>query len=211
MKVIAINGSPHKEGNTFHALNMVGDELKAAGIEFEIIHIGNKPIHGCMACNKCAVNKDEKCSQKTDIVNDCIQQMKEADGILIASPVYYSGIAGTMKCFLDRTFYVAGTNGNLFRHKVGAALVAVRRSGGSATLDSMNHYITYSEMVVATSSYWNIIHGRSAGEVEMDAEGKQIMQTLGRNMAWILKMKEATKDSIIAPEKVMKVMTNFIR
>ena len=211
MKVIAINGSPHKEGNTFHALNMVGDELKAAGIEFEIIHIGHKPIHGCMACNRCAVNKDEKCSQSTDIVNDCIQQMKEADGILLGSPVYYSGIAGTMKCFLDRVFYVAGTNGNLFRHKVGAALVAVRRSGGSATLDSMNHYITYSEMVVATSSYWNIIHGRSAGEVEMDGEGKQTMQTLGRNMAWILQMKEATKDSIIAPEKVMKVMTNFIR
>jgi len=211
MKVIAINGSPHKEGNTFHALNMVGDELKAARIGFEIIHIGHKPIHGCTACNKCAENKDEKCTQKTDIVNECIQRMKEADGILLGSPVYYSGIAGTMKCFLDRVFYVAGSNGNLFRHKVASAVIALRRSGGTATFDSMNHYLTYGEMIHATSSYWNIIHGRSAGEVEMDAEGKQIMQTLGRNMAWILKMKEATKDSIIAPEKEMKVMTNFIR
>ena len=211
MKVIAINGSPHKEGNTFHALNMVGTELEAAGIEFEIIHIGHKEIHGCTACNNCFKNRDEKCSQKPDIVNDCIQKMKEADGILIGSPVYYSGIAGTMKCFLDRVFYVSGSNGNLFRHKVGAALVAVRRSGGSATLDSMNHYLTYSEMILATSSYWNIIHGRSPGEVEEDAEGVQIMQTLGKNMAWLLKMKEATSTTIEEPEKVRKVMTNFIR
>ena len=211
MKVIAINGSPHKEGNTFHALNMVGKELKKAGIEFEIIHVGDKAIHGCIACNSCAINKDEKCSIKTDKLNDWIQEMKNADGILIGAPVHYSGIAGTMKCFLDRAFYVAGSNGNLFRHKVGAALVTVRRSGGSSTLDGMNHYLTYSEMILATSSYWNVIHGRTPGEVEMDAEGKQIMQTLGRNMAWILKMKEATKDSIIAPEKEKKVMTNFIR
>lgn len=211
MKVIAINGSPHKEGNTFHALSMVGEELKNAGIEFEILHIGHKMIHGCIACNNCFKNRDEECSVKTDIVNECIQKMKEADGILLGSPVYYSGIAGTMKCFLDRVFYVAGSNGNLFRHKVGAAVVALRRSGGSATLDSMNHYLTYSEMILATSSYWNVIHGRTPGEVESDAEGVQIMQTLGKNMAWILKMQEATKDSIAAPEKVMKVMTNFIR
>jgi len=211
MKVIAINGSPRKEGNTFHAFNMVGKELKAAGIEFEILHIGNKTIHGCMACNSCAINKDEQCSIKNDEVNECVQKMKEADGILIGSPVYYSGIAGTMKCFLDRAFYVAGVNGNLFRHKVGAALVAVRRSGGSATLDSLNHYLTYSEMMVATSSYWNIIHGRTAGEAEDDAEGKQIMQTLGKNMAWMLKMKEAAGETIEAPEKVKKVMTNFVR
>jgi len=211
MKVIAINGSPHKDGNTFHAFNMVGKELKAAGIEFEILHIGHKTIHGCMACNNCAINKDEECSIKTDMVNECVQKMKEADGILIGSPVYYSGIAGTMKCFLDRAFYVAGVNGNLFRHKVGAALVAVRRSGGSATLDSLNHYLTYSEMMVATSSYWNIIHGTREGEAEDDAEGKQIMHTLGKNMAWMLKMKEAAGETVEAPVKVKKVMTNFIR
>ena len=211
MKVIAINGSPHKEGNTFHALNMVGKELNEAGIEFEIIHIGHKAVHGCLACNSCAINHDEKCSIKTDELNEWIQKMKEADGILLGSPVYYSGIAGTMKCFLDRAFYVAGSNGNLFRHKVGAAVVAVRRSGGSATLDSMNHYLTYSEMMLATSSYWNIIHGTGPGEVEKDAEGKQIMRTLGKNMAWILQMKDAEKVAIEAPEKERKVFTNFIR
>ena len=211
MKVIAINGSPRKEGNTYHALNMVGKELTAEGIDFEIIHIGHKVIHGCLACNNCSKNRDEKCVIKTDEVNDWIQKMKEADGLIISSPVYYAGIPGTMKCFLDRVFYVAGSNGNLFRHKVGAAVVAVRRTGGSVTFDSLNHYLTYSEMILATSSYWNVIHGTGPGEVENDAEGVQIMQTLGKNMAWILKMKEATKETIEEPKKVRKVMTNFIR
>jgi len=211
MKVIAINGSPHKEGNTFHALNMVGTELMAAGIDFEIIHVGHKAIHGCMACNNCFKNRDEKCSIKTDDLNDWIQKMKEADGLIISSPVYYAGIPGTMKCFLDRVFYVAGSNGNLFRHKVGAAVVAVRRTGGSVTFDSLNHYLTYSEMILATSSYWNVIHGTGPGEVENDAEGVQIMQTLGKNMAWLLKMKEATKETLEEPKRVRKVMTNFIR
>ena len=211
MKVVAINGSPHKEGNTFHALNMVGNELKEAEIEFEIIHVGHKGIHGCIACNNCAKNHDEKCSIKTDDLNDWVQKMKEADGILIGSPVYYSGISGTMKCFLDRAFYVAGSNGNLFRHKVAAAVVAVRRSGGTATFDSLNHYLTYSEMILATSNYWNIIHGTGPGEVEGDAEGKQIMKALGKNMAWILKMKEATKETVALPVKERKVFTNFIR
>ena len=211
MKVLAINGSPHSEGNTYHALNMVGRELMAAGIEFEIIQIGHKGIHGCIACNNCAKNRDEKCAIKTDELNDWIQKMKEADGIIIGSPVYYAGIPGTMKCFLDRAFYVAGSNGNLYRHKVGAAVVAVRRSGGTATLDSLNHYLTYSEMILATSSYWNVIHGTGPGEVENDAEGVQIMETLGKNMAWLLKMKEATKETIEEPKKTRKVMTNFIR
>jgi len=199
MKVVAINGSPHKEGNTFHALNMVGTELIAAGIEFEIIHIGHKEIHGCMACNNCSKNRDEKCSIKKDDLNDWIQKLKNADGILIGSPVYYAGIPGTMKCFLDRVFYVAGSNGNLFRHKVGAAV------------DSLNHYLLYSEMILATSSYWNVIHGTSPGEVENDEEGVQIMHTLGKNMAWLLKMKDATSTTIEEPKKDRKVMTNFIR
>jgi multimeric flavodoxin WrbA len=211
MKVIAINGSPHKEGNTFHALNMVGEQLIANGIEFEILHIGHKLIHGCMACNKCAVNRDECCVIKTDELNEWIAQMKAADGIIIGAPVHYSGIPGTMKSFLDRTFYVAGVNGGLFRHKVGAAVVAVRRSGGSATFDSLNHYLNYSEMVIATSNYWNIIHGRTPGEVIQDTEGVQIMRMLGKNMAWILKMKEATADTIALPAKEKKEMTNFIR
>ena len=211
MKVVAINGSPHREGNTFHALKMVGDELIANGIEFEIIHIGNKMVHGCMACNKCAVNKDEKCVIKTDDLNQWMQQVKEADGIIIGSPVHYSGIPGTMKSFLDRLFYVAGMNGGLFRHKVGAAVVAVRRTGGSATFDSLNHFLNYSEMVIATSNYWNVIHGRTPGEVIQDAEGVQIMRILGKNMAWLLKMKEATANTVPVPEREKKEMTNFIR
>jgi multimeric flavodoxin WrbA len=211
MKVIAVNGSPRKEGNTFHALNMVGNELEAQGIEFEILHIGHKMIHGCIACYNCAKNRDEKCNIKTDDLNQWVQQLKEADGIILGSPVYYSGIAGTMKSFLDRIFFVASSNGGMFRHKIGAAVVSVRRSGGSSTLDSLNHYLTYSEIVVATSNYWNVIHGAASGEVEKDDEGKQIMSILGKNMAWLLKMKNATTGTIEPPQKEMKVATNFIR
>jgi len=211
MKVVAINGSPKKEGNTYHALRMIGAQLEENGIDFEIIHIGNKAVRGCLACGNCAVNKDEKCTTTGDKLNEWIQSMKHADGIILASPVYYAGIAGTMKCFLDRAFYVSGSNGGLFRHKVGAALVAVRRSGGSITFDSLNHYLTYSEMIVATSHYWNIIHGRTPGEAEQDLEGVQIMSVLGNNLAWLLNMREQTKDTLPAPAAVKKVVTSFIR
>ena len=211
MKVIAINGSPKKEGNTFQALNMVGNELVASGIDFEILHVGHKLIHGCTECGKCAVNKDEECSIKSDDINKWIKQLKKADGIIIGSPVYYSGIAGTLKSFLDRVFYVSGANGNLFRHKVGASVVALRRTGGSSTFDSLNHYFSISEMLMATANYWNVIHGRGVGEVTQDLEGKQTMRVLGRNMAWLLKMKEATKGLIEEPAAEPKVATNFIR
>jgi multimeric flavodoxin WrbA len=211
MKVIAINGSPKKEGNTWHALKMVGDELLASGIEFEILHVGHKLIHGCTACGKCAENRDEKCSLGADGLNQWIQIVKAADGIILGSPVHYSGVGGTMKSFLDRLFYVSGANGNLLRHKVAAAVVAVRRSGGSATLDCLYHFLTYAETIVATSNYWNIIHGRTPNEVSQDGEGVQIMRVLGKNMAWLLKMKEATSGSIQPPIAEKKVVTNFIR
>ena len=211
MKVVAINGSPKANGNTFHALSMAGSEIIENGIDFEILHIGHKLIHGCLGCGKCSENKDEKCSIKTDDLNEYIQKLKEADGIIIGSPVYYSGIAGTLKSFLDRVFYVSGSNGNLFRHKVAAAVVAVRRTGGSSTLDSLYHYLTYSEMILATANYWNVIHGRNEGEAVQDTEGRQIMSVLGKNMAWLLKMKEASECSVAAPEKVKKVSMNFIR
>jgi len=211
MKVIAINGSPNKGGNTFHALSMVGDELIAKGIEFEILHIGHKLIHGCTACGKCGVNKDEKCVLKTDDLNNWIQQIKVADGLIIGAPVHYSGIPGTMKSFLDRIFYVAGVNGGLFRQKVASAVVSVRRSGGSATFDRLNHYLNYSEMIIAASTHWNVIHGRSAGEVTQDGEGRQIMRVLGKNMAWLLKMKEATAGTVESPKSEKKEYTNFIR
>jgi multimeric flavodoxin WrbA len=211
MKVIAINGSARENGNTHHALSVVGVELVKEGIEFEIIHVGNKPVRGCLACGKCATNQNERCVITTDGVNDWIQKMKEADGIILASPVYYAGIAGTMKCFLDRAFYVSSANKNLLRNKVGATVVAVRRSGGVVTFDALNHYILYSEMVVATSNYWNVTHGRLPKEAEQDEEGNQIMRILGKNMAWLLKVLEVGKAQVkpIAPEA--KTVTNFIR
>lgn len=211
MKVVAINGSPNKEGNTWHTLKIIGNKLQEQGIEFEILHVGNKTISGCLACGKCRRTMDEKCSISSDIVNEYVQIMKSADGLIIASPVHYSGIAGSMKCFLDRTFYVAGINGGLFRHKVGAAIVAVRRTGGSSTFDSLNHYLNYSEMLIATSNYWNVIHGRMPGEVVKDEEGVQIMEVLSNNIAWMLKIVNETKSIIPPPMPVKKILTNFIR
>ena len=209
MKVIAINGSPHQKGNTWFALKTVGEALISEGIDFEIIHVGHQPIHGCIACWKCRENKDNKCSIRNDRLNHYLPSIKEADGLILGSPVYYSGVAGTMKCFLDRLFYVSSSNGNWMRHKVGASVVALRRSGGSAAWNSLNHYLTISEMTVASSNYWNIIHGASAGEAAQDAEGIQIMQVLGANMAWLLKSKQANADS--APPPTARVFMNFVR
>lgn len=202
MKVIAFNGSPRKEGNTYHALNMVGEELKSAGIEFEIVQIGSKAIRGCMACNMCAKNRDEKCVLPGDEVNDAIQLIKEADGVIFGSPVHYSAMGGTMKCFMDRVFYTAGMNGNLFRHKVGASVVAVRRSGGIPTFSMMNNYINYAEMIMPASNYWNVIHGTKPGECHEDAEGVQIMKTLGKNMVYTLNINN--QDTVETPEKERK-------
>ena len=144
-----------------------------------------------------------------DPVNDWIQKMIAADGIILGSPVHFSGIAGTMKSFLDRAFYIAG-NG-LLKSKVGVAVVAVRRSGGVAALDQMNHYLQYAQMLMPASNYWNVIHGRVPGEVSQDEEGKQIMRILGKNMAWLLKLVENGKGTIVEPEKEKKIFTNFIR
>lgn len=211
MKVIAFNGSPHKEGNTYTALKLVGDELEKEGIEVEIVHVGNKELRGCTACNQCLKNRDEKCVLPDAYVNEWIQKIKAADGILLGSPVHYSGLGATMKAFLDRAFYVAGMNGSLFRHKAGASVVAVRRSGGLPTFEQLNHYINYSEMIMPTSNYWNVIHGTMPGEALQDEEGVQIMQILGRNMAWVLKLMEKGKDTVEAPEITRKTFTHFIR
>lgn len=211
MKVIAINGSPHEHGNTAHALQIAGNQLQQQGIGFSIVHVGNRPVRGCMACGTCCRNKDERCSITSDLVNDTVQLMKEADGLIISSPVYFSGVAGTMKSFLDRAFMVAGCSGGLFRQKVGASVVAVRRTGGSSTFDCLNHYLQYSEMMLATSNYWNIVHGRAAGEMLQDAEGVQTMEVLGRNMAWLLQMRQNSAPTVPRPEAVAKIFTSFIR
>ncbi|MDF2499639.1 MAG: reductase [Anaerosporomusa subterranea] len=211
MRVVAINGSPRKDGNTYFALNTVGEELKKEGIEFEIIQVGNKTVRGCMACGGCMKNQNERCVIANDEVNDWIQKMKEADGILLGSPVHYAGIPGTMKSFLDRAFFVTSGNCSMLRNKVGATVVAVRRSGGVATFDSLNHYIMYSEMIMPTSNYWNVTHGLEPGEAIKDEEGSQIMRVLGKNMAWLLKVLAAGKDHVepVLPEE--KKLTNFIR
>ncbi|MGH4141024.1 flavodoxin family protein [Clostridium sp.] len=211
MKVVAFNGSPNKEGNTYQAIKLVLNELEKEGIETEIIHVGNKSIRGCIACNQCAKNKNEKCVLPGDEVNEWIQKMKTADGIILGSPVHYSAIGGTMKSFLDRAVYVAGNNGSLLRHKVGASVVAVRRAGGIPTFDQLNHFINYSEMLMPTSNYWNVINGTTPGEALQDEEGIQIMRVLGKNMAWLMKLVENGKENIKAPEIEDKIMMNFIR
>lgn len=211
MKVVAFNGSPNQEGNTFHGIQMVTEELKKAGIEVELIHVGNKVIRGCVACGGCARNQNEKCVLPGDQVNEWIQKMKEADGIILGSPVHYSALGATMKAFLDRAFYVTSVNQSMLRHKVGASVVAVRRSGGVATFDQLNNYINYSEMLMPTSNYWNVIHGTRPGEATQDEEGKQIMRVLGKNMAWLMKLVEFGKDGVEEPEREDKIFTNFIR
>ncbi len=211
MKVVAFNGSPKPEGNTYHAIKMVINELEKEGIETELVHVGNKSIRGCIACGKCKINKDGKCTLPGDQVNEWIQKMKEADGIILGSPVHFSSIGATMKSFLDRAFYVTTSNDGMLRHKVGAAVVAVRRSGGVPTVDQLNRYINYSEMLMPTSNYWNVIHGGSPGEAVHDEEGKQIMRVLGKNMAWLMKLVENGKGKVEEPEGEAKIFMNFIR
>ncbi|TSK07048.1 MAG: flavodoxin family protein [Geobacter sp.] len=211
MKVVAFNGSPNKEGNTYHAIKLVAEELAKDGIETEIVHVGNKAIRGCIACYQCLKNQDERCAIKDDEVNEYVQKMKGADGIILGSPVHYSGVGGTLKSFMDRAFFVAGVNGGLLRHKVGAAVVAVRRSGGVTTFDQLNHFLNYSEMLLPTSNYWNVIHGRTPGEALQDGEGVQIMRVLAKNMAWLLKLVENGKGVVPEPEQETKIFTNFIR
>ena len=211
MKVVAFNGSPRKEGNTYQAIKIVTGELEKAGIETEIIHVGHKAIRGCIACGKCMENRDEKCSFTGDDVNEWVQKIKNADGVIFGSPVYYAGLNGTMKSFLDRAFYVANANGGLFRHKVGAAVVALRRSGGVTTFDQLNHYLAFAEMLIPSTNYWNVIHGTLPGEALQDEEGVQTMRVLGKNMAWLLQLVENGRGVVEEPAMEPKTKMNFIR
>ena len=210
MKVIAINGSPRTNGNTVVALQTVINELEKEGIAVEIIHIGHRQICGCLACGKCAASQNRRCVTD-DMLNEVIPKVIDADGLLFGSPVYFTGINGTMKSFLDRLFYVSNTNGGFFRHKVGAAVTAVRRSGGIPALDQLNKYLQYNEMFIPSSNYWGVIHGRAEEEARQDEEGVQIMRVLGKNMAWLMKAVELAKIQILTPAKEQKVMTDFIR
>lgn len=208
MKVLAINGSPKPNGNTALALQTVLNELENEKIETEMITIGQKEIRGCIGCGWCGAQQKKRCVFD-DEVNVLLPKLIEADGILIGSPVYYSGINGSVKSFLDRAFYVAGQNGSLMRHKIGAGIVAARRSGGSASFDQLNKYFLISEMLVVGSCYWNIVHGCLPGEVSQDGEGLFVMRTLGRNMAWVLRSLDQNRTEAPAAEK--RIMTNFVR
>ncbi len=187
IKVVAFNGSARKAGNTAILLGYVLKELEREGIETELVELSGKTIHGCLACRKCSTNKDRRCSQTGDIGNECIAKMEEADGILLGSPTYVADVTPEIKALMDRACLVSKANGGLFRRKVGAAVVAVRRAGAMHAFDALNHFFFISEMIVPGSSYWNIGYGREIGEVEQDEEGIQIMKTLGQNMAWLLK------------------------
>lgn len=205
MKVIAINGSPKPQGNTYLSLKTVCDELELQGIETEIIHVGNMEIKGCISCQQC---KEGHCRFNDDKLREIADKVHAADGLLLGSPVYYASIAGTMKCFLDRLFYA---NHGRMRLKVGASVATLRRSGGVTTFDQLNNYFLISEMIVAPSYYWNAIHGGKPGEVLQDAEGISVLNNLANNMAWLLKMKEYSKEVHPAPTPVKRSYTNFIR
>jgi multimeric flavodoxin WrbA len=187
IKVVALNGSARKGGNTAILLRYVLKELENEGIETELIELSGARIHGCLACRECSKKKDHRCAQKDDMGNALIEKMDKADGILLGSPTYFADAAPEIKALMDRACYVAMANGGMFRKKVGAAVVAVRRAGAIHAFDTLNHFFLISEMIVPGSSYWNIGVGREIGDVEKDEEGIQTMKTLGRNMAWLLK------------------------
>ncbi len=186
-KVIALNGSARKGGNTAILLRYVLKELENEGIETELIELAGSKIHGCLSCRKCSVRKDRRCSQRNDMGNALIEKMEQADGILLGSPTYVADISPEIKALIDRACLVGRANGGMFRRKVGAAVVAVRRAGAIHAFDALNHFFLINEMVVPGSSYWNIGIGREIGDVEKDEEGIQTMKTLGQNMAWLLK------------------------
>ena len=187
MKVVGFNGSARKDGNTAILINYVFEELRKEGIETELVQFAGKKIGGCTACRKCFESKDRQCVIKNDMINECIAKMLEADGIILGSPIYFADITPPIKALIDRAGYVSKANDDMFRRKVGAAVIAVRRAGAIHGFDSLNHFFFISQMIVPGSLYWNIGIGREKGEVEKDEEGKQIMRVLGQNMAWLLK------------------------
>jgi multimeric flavodoxin WrbA len=190
MKVIAFNGSARKDGNTAILVNTVFKELKKAKIETEMVQLAGKKISGCIACGKCFENKDKRCVVTNDILNECIEKMLEADGIILASPTYFADMSANMKALIERSGFVARANNDMFRRKVGASVVAVRRGGAIHAFDSMNHFFFISQMIVPGSSYWNVGIGLGPGEVKKDEEGLATMKTLGTNMAWLMKKLE---------------------
>jgi multimeric flavodoxin WrbA len=187
VKVVAFNGSPRKDGNTRTLIDCCLTELQAAGIETEVVQLGGERVRGCISCYSCVERQDQRCVIGDDIINDCIQKMIAADGIILASPTYFADVTTETKALIDRGGFVCRVNGDLLKRKVGAGIVAVRRAGAIHVFDTLNHFFLISQMVVPGSIYWNLAIGREKGEVEGDEEGLQTMKALGGNMAWLLK------------------------
>ena len=187
MKVVALNGSARKDGNTAILINLVFAELKKEGVETELMQLAGNPIAGCIACYKCFKNKNRRCSVDKDMLNDIIERMLQADGIILGSPTYFSDVTSGMRAFIERCGFVARANDYMLKYKVGAGVVAVRRAGAIPAFNSIMLFLHYMQMMIPGSSYWNIAIGRDPGEVLKDEEGVQTMKTLGQNMAWLLK------------------------
>jgi multimeric flavodoxin WrbA len=186
MKVLGINGSARKDGNTAILIKRVFAELEKAGIEVELIQLAGKEMRGCAACMQCAVNLNKQCANNSDFFNECFAKALEADGLVLGSPTYFSDMTAEMKAFVDRAGFVAKLNGELFKRKVGVAVAAARRAGSIHTVDSISHLFFISQMIVPGSTYWNMGIGMAPGDVEKDEEGMEIMRVLGENMAWLL-------------------------
>lgn len=205
MKVLFINGSPRKNGNTAYALNQMAEVFAAEGVETEILHIGNQPIRGCIACGSCA--KNGQCVFD-DAVNEAAPKFQEADGLVVGSPVYYASANATLIAFLDRLFYSTSFDK---RMKVGASVVVARRGGCSAAFDELNKYFTITGMPIASSTYWNSVHGRAPGEGSQDLEGIVTVRNLAKNMTFLMKSIALGKEAYGIPEPEPRQMTNFIR
>lgn len=211
MKVLLVNGSPHKEGCTYTALTEAQKTLNEEGIETEIFWIGNKPLGGCIACFSC--RKIGKCVFE-DTVNEFVEKAKDADGFIFGSPVHYAGMTGNLTGFMDRAFYSAfqAGKGDVFLYKPASTVISARRAGTTATYDQLNKYFGITQMPIISSRYWNMVHGTTPEEVKKDEEGMQVMRILGRNMAYYLKCIEAGKEKGIEPPKMEQVnFTSFIR
>ncbi|WP_147820635.1 flavodoxin family protein [Salidesulfovibrio onnuriiensis] len=187
MKVVAFNGSARKGGNTAAMIKAALAPLEAEGIETELVELAGKKLRGCIACYKCFQNKDQRCAVNNDFINDCIEKMVEADGIILGSPTYFANVTTEMKALIDRCAFVARANDTMFRRKVGAAVAVARRGGAIHTFNSLNHFFFISEMIVPGSDYWNMGFGLEKGDVTGDDEGMGTMAKLGENMAWLLK------------------------
>lgn len=210
MKVILVNGSPHPKGCTFTALSTVAEALRERGVDTEIFQVGNKPLAGCIDCRKCA--KLGRCVFD-DKVNAFLEIVDSGDGFVFGSPVHYAAASGAMTSFMDRVFFSSFCAGRKpFRLKPGAVVVSARRAGTTAALDQLNKYLSWAEMPVVSSRYWNMVHGNTPEEVRQDQEGLQVMRALGANMAWLLRCLEVGRQAGIAPpEPEPRVATNFIR